>query len=545
MRNDKLLDHKLNAKFEDILAMDKEAFRQWCIDIRKLVVKLWDEDGLPPRVGFTEAETAEQFTDMYGFTFKTDETVKRNFKIKDEHNPKSGPVVRNTFVLGNAVNDWFPTMMKTRINYTKDEADGKSIYDFFAQDTKLDTFITYASRHFHRDSFYAYSRPMPTKFDKELNEVLPHNKNAVEWILEYEKTYRDRYEGDPKGWDYWLCPIQDKEYTGYNEDLKEQNFLQLSYDEIIEINDDCGMDFSTACISNLDIKRSNLYTIRVYQRGQKLFPVGLKAWRVSFCQYAVNFPPLTAKFIYEEYTDHIKNQEEIVIYDPSMGWGGRLLGAMSYNMPGKHVTYVGTDPNMDHTVSPNVTKYDQIAQFFRDNVARGGVFALSDNLAPEDKHTYTDIFQEGSEVIRNHTRFQKYKGRVDLVFTSPPYFMKEAYSEDDGQSYKKFGQYDAWREGFLRPTLETAVEWLRSERYLLWNIADAKFGNDMLPLEEDSRKILLSLGMQERGVLKMALAQMPGGNRVDTETGLPKAKNFCKVEGIWLKYEPVFIYWKP
>jgi hypothetical protein len=67
----------------------------------------------------------------------------------------------------------------------------------------------------------------------------------------------------------------------------------------------------------------------------------------------------------------------------------------------------------------------------------------------------------------------------------------------------------------------------------------------MLPLEEDSRLILESLGMKFDHVFKMALAQMPGGNRVDTETGLPKAKNFCKVGGMWLKYEPIFVYWKP
>ena len=42
----------------------------------------------------------------------------------------------------------------------------------------------------------------------------------------------------------------------------------------------------------------------------------------------------------------------------------------------------------------------------------------------------------------------------------------------------------------------------------------------------------------------MALAQMPVGNRVDEETGKPRAKNFCKVNGIWLKYEPIFVFYK-
>jgi hypothetical protein len=202
--------------------------------------------------------------------------------------------------------------------------------------------------------------------------------------------------------------------------------------------------------------------------------------------------------------------------------------------------YVGTDPNTDHTIVNDTgsasTKYADLAEFYNSAKNEGVLF--------EQSNTY-EVFQLGSEVVRDDSSFQKYKGELDMVFTSPPYFAKEAYSEDPTQSYKKFTGYDAWREGFLRPTLETAVEYLRNDRYLLWNIADAKFGADMLPLEKDSKDILESLGMQFKGVVKMALAQMPGGNRIDPDTGLPKAKNFCKVNGMWLKYEPIFVFYKP
>jgi hypothetical protein len=201
---------------------------------------------------------------------------------------------------------------------------------------------------------------------------------------------------------------------------------------------------------------------------------------------------------------------------------------------------VGTDPNTDHTIvsdnGSSSTKYSDLANFYNATKNEGVLF--------EQSNTY-EVFQLGSEVVRDDSSFQKYKGELDMVFTSPPYFAKEAYSEDPTQSYKKFTGYDAWREGFLRPTLETAVEYLRNDRYLLWNIADAKFGADMLPLEKDSKDILESLGMEFKGVVKMALAQMPGGNRIDPDTGLPKAKNFCKVNGMWLKYEPIFVFYKP
>ena len=43
--------------------------------------------------------------------------------------------------------------------------------------------------------------------------------------------------------------------------------------------------------------------------------------------------------------------------------------------------------------------------------------------------------------------------------------------------------------------------------------------------------------------LKMALEGMPGQNRVG-EDGKPKCKNFCQVNGKYLKYEPVFVFYK-
>ena len=50
--------------------------------------------------------------------------------------------------------------------------------------------------------------------------------------------------------------------------------------------------------------------------------------------------------------------------------------------------------------------------------------------------------------------------------------------------------------------------------------------------------------MEYKGVLKMCLAQMPGKNRVDSDTGVTTKKNFCKINGKWRKYEPIFVFHK-
>jgi hypothetical protein len=350
-------------------------------------------------------------------------------------------------------------------------------------------------------------------------------------------------------WDYWFCPVkEDKQYTGYSATLGKKQNVIVDYTFAIKQ--------AERTITNVNPNRSMKYNIRLFKRGQKVFPMGLKSFRVSFCQYAVNFPPLTARYLYERFTDHIRDQDQINIWDPSSGWAGRIVGAMSVDDK-RNIHYIGTDPNTDHNTHSGRTKYHEVADFFNEQVRESG------SLFPKS-HTY-EIFQCGSEMAQFQPGFQKYEGKLDLVFTSPPYFAKEVYSDDPEQSCHKFSQYADWVDGFLRPTLETAVRYLRKDRYLLWNIADAAFDNNLLPLEEDSCNILKELGMEYVTTLKMALAQMPGGNRMvetgetvtinpltgeeERETILEgKMKNFCQIENngkkIMLKYEPVFVFRK-
>jgi hypothetical protein len=517
-KNTEFLESSNNKTFEELLWMSKDDFRKWVLDMRKEVVRLWDENGQPPRVGYNEQEIIDQLNQMSSFPVG-------KFLVKDEYTDEDN-VIRNTSVVGNVVNQWFPTMMKTRINYTKDVEKGKSIYDYFAKDELYETFVTYATRHFKRDSFYHYSTPINVGENITIGSLV-QKVESVEQFVDWFESKARAYDTH----DYWIEPNSgENDYTGYNEDLKNQKYILISKEELLKLN------VPNNCKTNVEHKDAQMFRVRLFKKGHKVFPSGLKAFRISFCQYAVNFPPLTAKYLYERFTEHFKDQEQINIYDPSSGWGGRLLGAMSIE-DSRNIHYIGTDPNKDHCTENGRTKYHEFADFFNSKTYRAmGLFPKT--------HTY-EIFQHGSEVIDADERFQKYKGKLDLIFTSPPYFAKEAYSEDAEQSYKKFSQYDSWREGFLRKTLETCVEYLASDRYLLWNIADAVFGGEMLPLEQDSMDILKSLGMEYKGVLKMSLAQMPGGNRVDTETGLPKSKNFCKVNGLWLKYEPIFVFYKP
>jgi DNA modification methylase len=89
-------------------------------------------------------------------------------------------------------------------------------------------------------------------------------------------------------------------------------------------------------------------------------------------------------------------------------------------------------------------------------------------------------------------------GVFDLVFTSPPYFCKELYSQDLMQSSARYGDYDSWRDRFLRPLVEKSFTALRENGIFVLNVANVKIGQGYFPVADDADRIL-----REHGVFVM------------------------------------------
>ena len=386
--------------------MDDASFRAWIVDLRKEIARIWDDLGTPPRIGKTENEIRQNLSNLRSYQVK-------DVECKDELTGNND-CIRSTSPVANVVNQWFPSMMKTKINYNIDGSRAVSIYEHFKDPDLLEKMVLYSRRHFKRDSFYMYSNRL-REFDQDktaigdyLNRYFLKENTAEAWIRSYESK-RSLYENQ---FDYWIEPCFDGDselegYAGYRKDVLRNKPILLTKQELESLRE----IISNKCITNC-AGSEELFYIRVFKTGQSIFPLGLRAFRISYCQYAVNFPPLVAKYLYEKYTEHIKTQDRIVVYDPSAGWGGRLLGAMSTENDIRKLHYVGTDPNTEHNTEPGRTKYHELADYYN---------SVTTTVFSNPPHTY-EIFQHGSETIHNNTEFQKYKGSVDLVFTSPPYF---------------------------------------------------------------------------------------------------------------------------
>ena len=108
---------------------------------------------------------------------------------------------------------------------------------------------------------------------------------------------------------------------------------------------------------------------------------------------------------------------------------------------------------------------------------------------------------------------------VDFCFTSPPYFDTEKYSDEDTQSWKKYGNREKWLEGFLKQTILNCHSCLVGNGVMAINIANVRSYPTM---EDDTVRTATENGFEHVCTMKYLLSSL-------------SAKNVYK-------FEPVFIF---
>lgn len=196
----------------------------------------------------------------------------------------------------------------------------------------------------------------------------------------------------------------------------------------------------------LGLNTSKPYTYKLSDGSKytcnETFDINPKTIRKGFIvrRAAVSwFKPGIAAWIYKKYLGDIINP---VIYDPSCGFGARMLGFFALYPEG---TYVGTDP---------------AKQTYSD------LLLLKNNLNQKlnIKDFQVDIRNQGSEDVKLENN------SLDLVFTSPPYFDKEKYFDEDTQCWKKYNKLESWTENYLYPTLLSCFNALKNNKKMVINI---------------------------------------------------------------------------
>lgn len=177
------------------------------------------------------------------------------------------------------------------------------------------------------------------------------------------------------------------------------------------------------------------------------------------------FKPSVAASIYSNISGR-----NSVVFDPCMGFGGRMLGYFSVRRDGY---YVGCEPNKE--------TFSELC-ILRDRLIGLGITG-----------TITLYNETVEEFVDNHLRSH---GDIELTFTSIPYYDAERYSQDViGKRYKDF---DDWKEKFVSSLHRLPNCWINlpvelserlvmdtSERYIMRNnvaghLSDKKYKDEYI-----------------------------------------------------------------
>lgn len=237
--------------------------------------------------------------------------------------------------------------------------------------------------------------------------------------------------------------------------------------------------------------------------------------RYSGTQMVSNFRPTAAATLYDIFVDKdspLEGTEAGTVWDPSMGYGGRLMGAIAAG-----VNYIGTDPCV-----PTYAGLEKI----RDDYGH--------------KHKSYTLLKQGSET------FVPDMNSLDFVFTSPPYLGHEQYGDEEEQSFNKFPQQDQWRDGFLLQTIKNAYTGLKPGKYAGFNVANVK---SYKTFEEDTYDCMVEAGFEDIEVWWLSLSTQQGTKIQSTLEGTESEKKqsqnyigrFARPDIPGRKYEPIFI----
>ena len=173
---------------------------------------------------------------------------------------------------------------------------------------------------------------------------------------------------------------------------------------------------------------------------------------VNGTQACANFRPAYARLMYDRHSP-----DKSVVFDSSTGYGGRLTGFLASNCS----KYIGVDPN---------TLTHKANQKLFNTLKNNNKECQLINLPAEDVN------------VDEH----KIKGVADFSFTSPPYFTKEIYSDEETQSCNRYSEYAHWMLNFLQPMMKLNYDVLKSGGKTIINIEDVKIKNKVYPLVEDT-----------------------------------------------------------
>lgn len=65
------------------------------------------------------------------------------------------------------------------------------------------------------------------------------------------------------------------------------------------------------------------------------------------------------------------------------------------------------------------------------------------------------------------------------------FYVLSNYSDEEKQSWKRYADYESWKNGFLKSFVDNSYRLLKEDGYFIVNIDDVKIGTINYPLRQD------------------------------------------------------------
>lgn len=229
--------------------------------------------------------------------------------------------------------------------------------------------------------------------------------------------------------------------------------------------------------SPVELFEDDRHLVRALEKAARFWP-NRRCWnaqclrsvlRIMFRIRVSNFRPTVARAL----LDRFSGPSDAVL-DFSAGYGGRLLGALTLNR-----TYVGVDPAAAQVI---------------------GLKSMSADLRPQDGARVRIVRGCAEDILPRLS-----SGEFSVVFSSPPYFDCERYSDESTQSYIRYPVYEAWRDRFLTAVLGESHRVLARGGRLILNVADFV----RAPVARDAESICRRWFGAPRAVFRMLISSGP------------------------------------
>jgi len=185
----------------------------------------------------------------------------------------------------------------------------------------------------------------------------------------------------------------------------------------------------------------------------------------------VMFKATTAKYLYKKY--RAKS-----VLDPTMGWGGRMLGAWSLG-----INYTGIDTNIEM-----IPAYNDMLAFLNAETGFDNALFTVDNGS-----TLNTIWQSCLDVDFSKLDY-------DFVLTSPPYINLEIY-----EHMTEWDSDRAFYENFFIPLWQKCVDNIKAGGHVCFNISPKMYDDAVkhgLPVCHDQEDLLQQMGQKTDALKK-------------------------------------------